>query len=48
MSNLLGNGISLTTTNAGGTNGFTCFPKYGGDRDNKVLVTQLRTFANVA
>jgi hypothetical protein len=29
----------LTTANAAGTNGLTCLPKHGGDRDNKFLVT---------
>jgi hypothetical protein len=29
----------LMTANAAGTNGFTCFPKHGGTRDNKFFVT---------
>jgi hypothetical protein len=29
----------LTTANAAGTNGLTCLPKHGGNRDNKFLVT---------
>jgi hypothetical protein len=33
----------LTTANAAGTNGLTCFPKHGGGRDNKFLVTHPMT-----
>jgi hypothetical protein len=33
----------LTIANAAGTNGLTCLPKHGGDRDNKLLVTHLLT-----
>jgi hypothetical protein len=33
----------LMTANAAGNNGLTCFPKHGGARDNKFLVTHPMT-----
>jgi hypothetical protein len=36
-------GWVLTAANAAGTNGLTCFPKHGGARDNKFLVTHPMT-----
>jgi hypothetical protein len=35
--------LVLTPANAAGTDSLTCFPNYGGARDNKILITHPKT-----